>query len=141
MTAEEKRSCLIFEMYDYFQSQGFQIREAQGFEGIGSPQPLSNDGYGDQEDKRPDILAYDAKGNNWIIGIARISAKDIDSESSLTEYNVFLDQKDDRTGKPFIVYINLPSSLSMQFQNFLHHYIHYEYWHRIIVMVSKQFQN
>ena len=107
--------------------------------GYHRPAPVANDGYGDQENKQPDILAYNPEKKCFVIGIARTGEGDIASEDSLTEYNVFLDQKDKLTGEPHRLFIIVPSSRVNDITSLITHYIHREYWHRINIVSSQKY--
>ena len=71
------------------------------------------------------------------IGIVKTDGDEFDSEESLTEYNVFLDQKDTLTGEPYRLFIMVSSSRVNEITSLLTHYIHREYWHRITILSSR----
>ena len=54
----DKRELLVHELLEYFKKEGFRILAAKNVSGYHVPSAVPNDGYGDQEDKAPDILAY-----------------------------------------------------------------------------------
>ena len=138
MEQSDKKAVLIRELYDYFLQENFQIISAEGIEGCKYPAPLHNDGYGDQENKRPEVFAYDPDHGCFVIGITRCERQELASDSSLTEYNVFLDQADPESKKPFRLYANMPFTLVSEFNSLIREYIHREYWFRIIVMGSQK---
>lgn len=140
MDNEEKRQRLVEELLEYFHQQKFQTLSVCNSNDYPEPEPLHNDGYGDQEDKQPDILAYDGVEKCFLLGIARTGEHDFESEGSLTEYNVFLDQFDSHYGKPYRLYIIAPSSKIGQLTSLITHYIHREYWHKIVFVSSHQFE-
>jgi hypothetical protein len=133
----QKHLDLIVELMEVFQKEGFSILEAAGVDGYPVPVPLENDGYGDQEDKEPDIYAYDPKRNVHIIGEVKTGDGDFETEHALTQYNVFLDQVDRRTGKRALLYVMVPSEKVSEFSAFITHYLHREYW-GMITLVSSQ---
>lgn len=139
MDPEEKKSQLAKELLEYFIKQDFQPVAARGLSGYREPEPIHNDGYGDQEDKPPDILAFDSTEQCFLVGIARIGDKDLESEGSLTEYNVFLDQVDERYKKPYRLYIIAPSNKISQLTALITHYIHPDYWQKITFVSSQVF--
>ncbi|MBI5216354.1 MAG: hypothetical protein HY960_11430 [Ignavibacteriae bacterium] len=59
MLHDEQNHRLIKELFDYFQSIGFEIRGVRGEMAFPQPPFVQNDGYGDQQRKMPDIFAYD----------------------------------------------------------------------------------
>jgi len=118
------------------QQQGFMVNSADGVEGFSSPLELHNDGYGDQEDKMPDVYAYDRDRRCYVIGEAKTGDGDFESEHALTQYNVFLDQFDKRTGTQAVLYVIVPASEVAEFNSLITHYIHREYWDKIVVVSS-----
>jgi hypothetical protein len=138
---DEKRSRLVRELLEYFNEQKFQTLAARNVEGYPEPDPIHNDGFGDQEDKKPDILAYDGVEKCFLLGIVRTGENDFESEGSLTEYNVFLDQLDERYKKPYRLYIIAPANKISQLTSLITHYIHREYWHKITFVSSRVFED
>jgi len=137
-TRDEKRAGMTRELIDLFQEEGFRILGACGVAGYPSPAPIHNDGYGDQQDKVPDALAYDDQKKCFVIGLVITGDESLESEELLTEYNVFLDQKDAVTGEPHHLYILLPPALTSDLTALLTHYIHREYWHKLVLVPSER---
>lgn len=137
ITAEEKRTLLLQELLDYFVELKFHILGARNVSGYREPRIIHNDGFGDQQDKQPDILALDETEERFLLGIVRTGDGDLDSEGSLTEYNVFLDQSDEVYGKPYRLYIITPSNYINDLTSLITHYIHREYWHKITFVSSR----
>jgi hypothetical protein len=137
---EEKRQQLIGELLEYFDNQEFKTLSVHNSNQYPEPERLHNDGYGDQEDKRPDILAVDKKNQCYVVGLAR-TGDDFETEGSLTEYNVFLDQSDPRLGTQYRLYIIAPANTISQLSSLITHYIHREYWHRIAFVASRRFED
>lgn len=136
---EEKRVQLVHELLEYFLKENFETVAARDVSGYRQPQAIHNEGFGDQEDKQPDLIAFDRARQCFLLGVARTGEQDLESEGSLTEYNVFLDQVDDRFGKPYRLYIITPSNKINQLTSLITHYIHREYWHRITFVSSRLF--
>ncbi len=132
----EEKIHLIKELVEYFRREGYDIISAKQSIGFRSPAVLPNDGYGDQQSKQPDVLAFDKTKKCFLIGITRAAKSELDSEESLTEYNVFLDQKDQVTGEPHRLLIMVPPSCINDMTSLLTHYIHREYWHRVTIISS-----
>jgi hypothetical protein len=142
MTEEEIeniRKGLVEELLEVFHNENFDILAGINLRSFPLPAPCHNDGYGDQEDKVPDLIAHDPATKSYIVGIVRPNKESLDSEESLTEYNVFLDQKDPDTGTPYRLYINVPASLVNDLSALIHHYIHREYWYRVVVVTSRKY--
>ena len=137
---DEKRNPLIQELLEYFQTVGFEIRGVRGDFAFPQPPFLHNDGYGDQRKKMPDILAFDTLMGEFVLGLVRTSLKELDTEESLTEYDVFLDQKDKQSGKAYRLYIIVPSSLVSEMNSLITHYIHRELWHLVTVVASRRIE-
>jgi hypothetical protein len=134
----EKHLDLIQELIDIFLQRHFTILGA--VPGLGYPRAvrLSNDGYGDQEDKEPDIYAYDEGRARYIIGEAKTGEGDLETEHALTQYNVYLDQVHARNQERAEVYIIVPEKSVPEFSSLITHYIHREYWGNIVVVRSKR---
>ncbi|MBI3192963.1 MAG: hypothetical protein HYZ34_00690 [Ignavibacteriae bacterium] len=124
-------------MLVYFQTVGFEIKGVRGDFGFSEPSFLDNDGYGDQRMKMPDVFAFDTLMKEHVLGIVRTSFDELDTEESLTEYDVFLDQKDKQSGKAYRLFIIVPSSLVSEMNSLITHYIHRELWHLVTVVASR----
>ncbi len=135
----EKHQKLIEELLDVFRKQHFKIIGADGVKGVARVKKLHNDGYGDQENKSPDVYAYDEQQKRFVIGEAKTGDGDFETEHSLTEYNVFLDQFDKATGVQALLFVIVPSSKVPEFNTLITHYIHREYWQSIVLVSSKKF--
>jgi len=135
---QAKHQSLIEELVELFKEFGYSISGADGIEGYYPPIELRNDGYGDQEDKMPDVYAFDKVTNRYIIGEAKTGKNDFETEHALTQYNVFLDQLDKRTRMRALCYIIVPSSYAVEFNTLITHYIHRELWENIVVVQSKR---
>jgi hypothetical protein len=141
MRSEEdqaKHQSLVSELVELFQHEGFNVSGADGIEGFYPPIELHNDGYGDQEDKMPDVYAFDEKEQQYIIGEAKTGKNDFESEHSLTQYNVFLDQIHPKTQKRARFFIIVPGSRVAEFNTLITHYIHYEFWSNLVIVQSKK---
>lgn len=134
----EKHLDLIAELLEIFKQEQFEILGVSG--GMGYPEPLglANDGYGDQEEKEPDIYAYDQKTKRYIIGEAKTGAGDFETEHALTQYNVYVDHSNKQTGVRSLLYVIVPASKVPDFNSLITHYIHREYWGNIILVSSKR---
>jgi hypothetical protein len=138
---QSKHQSLVAELVELFRHEGFDISGADGVEGFFPPVELRNDGYGDQEDKMPDVYAFDKKEQRYIIGEAKTDRDDFESDHSLTQYNVFLDQIHPKTQKHARFYLIVPASRVAEFNSLITHYIHYELWENIVIVQSKRWQD
>ena len=134
----EKHDELVAELLEIFKQQDFEILGVSGSLGYPRPTPLFNDGYGDQEDKTPDIYAYDEKRKAYIIGEAKTGANDFETDHALTQYNVYLDQAYQRGGGKIYLYIIVPALKVPEFNSLITHYLHREYWGNIVLVSSKK---
>jgi len=114
-----------------------QIIAVKGIDGYSTPPVLHNDGYGAQQTVTPDILAFDPQSKEFIVGIARVTREELESEKSLTEYDVLFDQKD-KDGKPYRVVIIAPAKYASEVTSVVTHYIHRELWHVLTIVASKK---
>jgi len=138
---EKQHQLLVAELVELFQAKGFTVSGADGVPGYHPPLELRNDGYGDQEDKSPDVYAYDATEGRYIIGEAKTGERDLESEHALTQYNVFLDQRHRQSGRQALLYIILPPTVVPEFNTLITHYIHPDYWESIVIVSSKQWKD
>ena len=132
------RALLRQELLDQFIGEGLRIVAAKEVQGFQRPPALRNDGYGDQQSKRPDAIAFHPSKKYYVIGIVRTGDGDIESEESLTEYNVFLDQKDKTTNEPFRLWIIAPKRAVDEVTTLMTRYIHPDYWRRITMLRSSR---
>ena len=137
MDRNDKHQRLVEELVTVFQQNGFEVLAADNVSGFPSPNRLSNDGYGDQEPKSPDVYAFDPATMRYIIGEAKTGDDDLETEHSLTQYNVFLDQFDENTSRQARLYIILPSDKVAEFYTLITHYIHRDYWGSIVIVQSR----
>lgn len=133
----EYHQMLVDELVGIFKERGFRILGAENVAGFGPVRPLPNDGYGDQEAKAPDIFAYDPKNRCYVIGEAKTGEGDLETDHALTQYNVYLDQFDNREATRATLYIILPALKVPEFNSLITHYIHPDYWKHIVVVTSQ----
>lgn len=136
MARAELHAALVAELLAVFRERGYRILGADGITGFPRPQRLKNDGYGDQEPKAPDLYAYDGKERRYVIGEAKTGDGDFETEHSLTQYNVFLDQFDSATGRQATLFIIVPADKVAEFNTLITHYIHRDYWSNIVLVSS-----
>jgi hypothetical protein len=136
MDREEKHRILVEELVSLFERSALRILQADGVPGYPPTRPLRNDGYGDQEDKTPDVYAFDPEAEEFIIGEAKTGDGDLETEHALTQYNVYLDQTDTARGKHSRLIVILPPSAVAEFTALITHYIHPDYWDRLSLVSS-----
>lgn len=136
MNRQELHQALVAELLKDFLEHNYRITGVDGVNGYPAPRPLHNDGYGDQKPKAPDVQAIDEESGRLVIGEAKTGAGDLETEHSLTQYNVFLDQFDKKTGKQALVYFIVPEDVLPEFNTLLTHYIHPDYWPSLVLVSS-----
>jgi hypothetical protein len=134
-----KHQGLVEELVDLFRSAGFSVGSAAGVQGFSPPMELPNDGYGNQEEQAPDVYGYDAAEERYIIGLAKTGDGDLETEESLTQYNVFLDQFHHRSARRAMLYIIVPASVVAEFNTLITHYLHPDLWPNVVVVQSRKF--
>ena len=132
-----KRQHLIEELVELFVKEGIVVMGAQDLGGYKSPTYVQNHGYGDSTPKLPDVVGFDGKKQRVVFGVVRASKESLDCEESLAEYNVFLDHKAGQGEKASVLYVLIPASLLHELTSIITHYVHREYWHRIIPVISR----
>ena len=129
---------MVKELLQYFLDQHYTIIGVVGVDPYALPPFLANDGFGDQRTKRPDILAFDTVHRCQVLGIVKTAADNLESVQALTEYDVFFDHKSKESEQPSRVCFILPESCIAEFTTIITHYIHRDYWQRLMIVRSKE---
>lgn len=132
-----ERIRLVEELVDYFLSQKTTVHCAKGVKGYKPPPAIPNDGFGDMRARVPDVIGVEQENQRIVFGLVRERKSDLDAEESLTDYNVFLDHKHSAGSQASLLIVLLPQVLVADFTNIVTHYIHRDYWHRIITVPSR----
>ncbi len=130
------RDALVAELVQYFLHEGFAVHGARGVEGYDLPAPVRNDGFGSARPCRPDVVGFDGIQRRIVFGLVRVNRESLDSEQSLEEYNVFLDHNAGLAERASVLYVLIPPGLLEDFTALITHYIHREYWHRVIPVAA-----
>lgn len=129
---EELRRSLRVELVDLLRAQGFEVKGARGIEGfVGSP-VIQNAEFGRLRPHIPDVMGYDPVRRRLVFGVVRTCRGELDSEDSLEEYNLYLDFNAGAGEHSARLYVMMPEDLLAEFTGMITHYIHREYWHRIV---------
>jgi len=115
----------------------FVIQGARNNPRYAVPPQILNEGFGDGKPRRPAVIALDRERQRIIFGVVRNNKESLDTEESLTDYNVYLDHNADKGEHASVLYVAMPSSLVQEFNSIITHYIHREYWHRIVPVACK----
>jgi len=133
---QELKDRLLHELIAYLKEEGVEIKGARGIEGMELPPPIANDGFGSSHPRRADVIGFDTQRRRVVFGLVRPDRKSLDSEEALEEYNVFLDHNAGAGEKASALYVILPRDLLNEFTSLVTHYIHREYWHRLVAVGS-----
>lgn len=128
------RDLLVQTLVDLLANDGVEIKGARGIEGHEMPPEIANTGFGSARDKRPDVIGFDHKHRRIVFGIVRETRESLDSEDALEEYNVFLDHNASMGEQASMVYVMMPHDLVAEFTSIVTHYIHRDYWDRLIAV-------
>ena len=131
---------LVDELVGLFEQRGFTIEGARLEPKYRPPDPIRNGRFGDQEDRVPDVLAFDYDGRRGIIGMVCLSDDDITSDETLTKFNVFLNLPVPQKEKPGLLFVIVPSSKIVHITDFITHSLHPEYWEAIQIVASQKIQ-
>ena len=121
-----------------FIREGYTVKGVLGLEGFDRPPVIQNRGFGSRRDRVPDVVGIDEVRKRIVFGLVRGDRKSLDSEDALEEYNVFLDHNEGLESKASILLVQIPASLLNEFTSIITHYIHREYWHRIVPVAFNQ---
>lgn len=132
-----EHNSLVEELVGYFLSQNYVVHGAKGLPGYTPPPAIANDGFGDLRARVPDVAGLDNEKHRIVFGIVRQTREELDDERSLTDYNVFLDHRQAAGNQASQLVILLPPSLIGEFTTILTHYVHREYWHRVVTVSSR----
>ena len=132
--SSDTRQAMIDDLVRFMKGEGFTVHAAGGVEGLKAPAPVHNDGYGRSIDRRPDVVGFDFQHKRVVFGIVRTDRRSMDSEDALEEYNVFLDHNAGMRDQASVLYVMLPEDLIREFTALITHYIHRDYWHRLITV-------
>jgi len=129
---EALRISLRHELVEALRALGLEIKGARGVEGFAGSPVIQNTQFGRLRPHIPDVMAYDPIHRRLVFGVVRCSHTELDSEDSLEEYNLFLDYNAGMGDHSARVYVMMPEELLSEFTGMITHYIHREYWHRIV---------
>jgi hypothetical protein len=132
------RVSLIQDLVDFFLSEKIEIHGVKGSMAFPSPPYIKNEGFNDLEPRQPDVIGFDPVAHRIVFGLVRVNARALASEQSLAEYNVFLDHNARLGPRASLVYVLIPEALLHEFTGIITHYIHREYWTRIIPVPSRR---
>lgn len=101
-------------------SKGYTINGADLEAYSSKPGTVENtNSVGDGENKQPDIDAYDSANQVYIRGEAKTGDGDLDSEHSITQFQLFAGMFNKNNNKSSLLYIIVPSSKMEKLKNIL----------------------
>jgi hypothetical protein len=115
-----------------FIREGYTVKGVKGLEGFDSPTAIRNHGFGSRQDRTPDVVGFDGARRRIVFGLVRGDRKSLDSEEALEEYNVFLDHNEGLKEQASLLLVEVPAEFLAEFTSMITHYIHREYWHRVV---------
>jgi hypothetical protein len=131
------KEALVSELVQYFLHEGFVVHGARWIDGYDVPAAVRNDGFGSARPCQPDVVGFDARQRRIVFGLVREDRHSLDNEQSLEEYNVLLDHNAGLKEQASALYVLLPPTLLEDFTSLITHYIHREYWHRVVPVASR----
>jgi hypothetical protein len=131
-----RRGALVGELVRLFIARGYEVRGAAGLDGHEPPPLIRNEGFGSGKPHRPDVIGFDKQGGRIVFGLVRETKKDLDTEASLEEYNVYLDHNAGLGPRASLLLVLMKPELIPEFTSILTHYIHRDYWHRVLPVAS-----
>ncbi len=132
MMAERPTACTIEELVEFFLREKIIVYGAKGVKGYNEPPAITNTEFGQLRPAIPDVIGMDAQKRRIAFGVVRSERKDLDSEESLELYNVFLNHNAHLGEQASILYVLLPAALVPEFTSIITHYVHPDYWPRIV---------
>jgi hypothetical protein len=130
-------SKLVTDLLEFFREEKLEIHGVKGVPDYPAPPYVKNEGFNDADPRQPDIVGLDTSAHRIAFGIVRGHAKDLAAEDSLAEYNIFLDHNAHLGPRASVLYVMIPGNLLHEFTHIITHYIHREYWNRIIPVPSR----
>ena len=128
----EPQNTLVGQLVAYLRAEGVEVKGARGIEGMEPPPLIINDGYGSSHPRRPDVIGFDPEKRRIVFWIVVPDRESLDSEDALEAYNVLLDHNAGAGERASALYVILPQELLNEFTSLVTHYIHREYWHRVV---------
>jgi hypothetical protein len=130
----------VSQLVALFTARGYELHGAAGMEGK-EPPDIKNDGFGSGRARRPLVIGFDREARRIVFGVARSTRESLENEESLEEYNVFLDHNAGLGKRASLLLVLMPPDLIPEFTNIITHYIHREYWNRIIPVAAPPADN
>jgi hypothetical protein len=129
LTEDALREAMIQDLLRVFAREGYDVH---GYSGGPPPSRVKNQGFGSGRDRVPDVIGMDRARHRVVFALVRTDRKSLDTEEALEEYNVFLDHNEGLGERASILLVQMPAHLLPEFTGIITHYIHREYWHRVI---------
>lgn len=129
---DRRREEMLQHLVRTFIREGYTVKGVRGLEGFASPSAIRNRGFGSRREHIPDVVGIDSVKKRIVFGLVRGDRKSLDTEEALEEYNVFLDHNEGLQTQASLLLVLFPAEFLAQFTAMITHYVHREYWHRIV---------
>ncbi len=132
----DERRTMIQALAENFKINDITIHAAVDIEGLPLPKLFPNPGFGDQRRKQPHILGVHNKSGELYIGLVKTKDDDLTDESSLTEYDLYMDMTMKQEGIRFCIMMH--EHRIQHFNSFITHYLHPDFWPNMMVIAYSE---
>lgn len=129
---DEERRHMIRAMAENFRKNDITVHSAVDIDGLPLPKLFPNPGFGDQRRKQPHVLGVHNKTGELYIGLVKTKGDDLTDESSLTEYDLYMDLTLRQDGIRFCIMMH--EHRVQHFNSFITHYLHPDFWPNMMVI-------
>lgn len=139
----KKHQDLVQELVDRLELKyEYRIDAADLEEWEEKPKVVENeDKIGDEEDKQPDIDAFDEDEERFIRGEAKTGDNDIGTQHSITQYHLFSSRVNSKNNKSSFLYIIVPAEKKDDLNDAIVKNVPRENWKNIKMIRSKIYDN
>ncbi len=129
---DNQRSLMVHKLAAHLRAIDVNVLAAIDTDDLPVPKLFSNPGFGDQKRKQPHILGVHNKTGELFIGLVRTKYEDFTDENSRTEYDLYTNIAMRQRG--INIYLMLHEDRIQHFNSFITHYLHPDFWVKIIVV-------
>jgi hypothetical protein len=130
--ANNQRSLMVHKLAEHLHAIDVTVLSAIELENLPLPKLFSNPGFGDQKRKQPHILGVHKSTGELYIGLVKTEGEDFTDENSRTEYDLYTDLAIRQKG--INIYLMLHEDRIQQFNSFITHYLHPDFWEKIMLV-------
>lgn len=132
----DQRRVMVKTLAEYFRLNDISVNAAVDIDHLPPPKLFSNPGFGDQKRKQPQLIGVHNKTGELYIGLVKTREDDILGEHSLTEYDLYMDLTIRQKGIKVCLMIH--EDRIKDFNSFITHYLHPEFWNNFIVVAYSE---